>query len=205
MSSDDVAAALKKVSRIDLSPINKVLQHENPALWTDETIAQTEADYRRLLALNLLYPTETLVVNKILDDYWHQHILDTHKYHEDCEQVFGCYLHHDPYFGINGEEDRQRNREGFAATQQLWAETFDVPMVKETKLTLDRVLGSYDPEPKDVGKNRVYAFPQTCKCGQHCSKTIIPEARINPAITPGINPQINPQIRPPVNPSIGPG
>jgi len=206
MSSDDrIAAALEKVSQIDLSPINKLLQYENPAFWTDETVAETEAAYRRLLALNLLYPSETIVVNKILDDYWHQHILDTHKYQHDCQQVFGYFLHHDPYFGINGEEDRQRNREGFAATQQLWEETFDAPMVSESKLTLDKVLGSYDPEPRDVGKNRVYAFPQSCKCGQHCSKTIIPETRINPAINPRINPQINPQIRPPMNPALGPG
>jgi hypothetical protein len=206
MSSDqEIAAALEKVSRIDLSPINKLLRYDNPALWTDETLAETEADYRRLLALNLLYPSETIVVNKILDDYWHQHILDTHKYNNDCQELFGYFLHHDPYFGINGEEDRQRNREGFAATQQLWEETFDVPMIRDTKLTLEKVLGSYDPEAREVERNRVYAFPQSCKCGQHCSRTIIPDARINPAINPRINPQINPQIRPPLNPSIGPG
>ena len=204
-SENAIAAALEKVGRIDLAPINRLLQYENPAFWTDDTVARTEADYRRLLALNLLYSGETIVVNKILDDYWHQHILDTAKYSSDCQELFGYYLHHDPYFGLDGEEDRQRNREGFAATQQLWEETFDVPMIRETALTLDKVLGSYDPEPKDAGKNRVYAFPQSCKCGQHCSRTIIPDARINPAINPRINPQINPQIRPPLNPSVGPG
>jgi hypothetical protein len=206
MSSDPrIAEAMEKVNQIDLSSINKLLQYDNPAFWTDETVADTEASYRRLLVLNLLYPSETLVVNKILDDYWHQHILDTHKYHEDCQTIFGYFLHHDPYFGINGEEDRQRNREGFASTQQLWEETFDEPMISETTLTLDTVLGTYDPEPKDRRNNRVYAFPQSCKCGQHCPKTIIPDTRINPAINPRINPQNNPQIRPPLNPSVGPG
>src|SRR2546429_3743294 len=100
-----IATATERVNQIDLSPINRILQHENPTFWTDEVLAQTEADYRRLLVLNLLYPTETFVLNKILDDYWHHHILDTHKYAEDCQLIFGYFLHHDPYFGINGEDD----------------------------------------------------------------------------------------------------
>lgn len=194
---DTITTAMEKVSEIDLSPINKVLQYENPAFWTDENLTETEANYRRLLALNLLYPSETLVVNKILDDYWHQHILDTRKYADDCQKIFGYFLHHYPYFGINGEEDRQRNREGFAITQQLWQEVFGFPMVGETALTLDKVLGFYDFEPEDVDRNRVYAYPQACKSGQHCNRTIVPEPRINPQIDPKINPQTNPQIRPP--------
>ena len=123
MSDEDpVAAALKKALTIDLSPINTLLRHENPELWTNETIAATEANYRRFLALNILYPSEAHVVNKLVDDYWHQHILDTRKYAEDCEALFGEFLHHDPYFGVHGSEDMQRNREGFAITQQLWEE-----------------------------------------------------------------------------------
>jgi hypothetical protein len=192
------AEAVAKVDAIDLAPINKVLQHENPTFWTDARLAATEADYRRLLVLNVLYPSDTLVVNKILDDYWHQHILDTRKYAEDCEAVFGYMLHHYPYFGINGSDDRRRQREGFAMTQQLWEETFGFPMVAETSLTLDRILGSYDPDPRQVDRNRVYAFPQTCKCGQHCNRTIVPDTRINPAIDPRVNPQTNPQIRAPL-------
>src|SRR5258708_17888782 len=142
-----VAAALELVNRIDLSAINKVLQHMNADFWSDQVIAETEASYRRLLALNVLYPSEQIVVNKILDDYWHQHILDTRKYAEDCQTIFGYFLHHDPYFGIDGEEDRQRNREAFAVTQQLWEDAFGEPMVSATKLTLDKDLGVYDHEP----------------------------------------------------------
>jgi hypothetical protein len=201
----DVEAALAKVSQIDLAPINKVLQHENPVLWTDPTIRATEANYRLLLALNLLYPSEHLVVNKILDDYWHQHILDTRKYAEDCQQIFGYFLHHYPYFGIEGEDDKQQNREAFALTQQLWEDAFGSSMIAETSLSLDTVLGFYDPVPRDTTRNRVYAFPQSCKCGQHCNRTIVPDIRINPEINPKINPQINPQIRKPVLPSIAPG
>jgi len=200
--TDVVALALEKVRQIDLSPISKILQYENPARWDAATLAATEANYRRLLALILLFPDETPVVNKILDDYWHAHILDTRKYAADCEMIFGHFLHHYPYFGMGDEEDRQRQREGFALTQQLWEESFGFPMIPETKLTLDKVLGSYDPDPKDVSRNRVYAFPQTCKCGQHCDRVIVPDERINPEINPQVNPQINPQIRNPLRPGV---
>ena len=46
-------------------------------------------------------------------------------------------------------------------------------MVDETTLTLDKVLGSYDPAPRDVHRNRVYGYPQACKSGQHCNRTLI--------------------------------
>src|SRR6516165_2489405 len=88
-SRHDVNSALEAVSQIDFSPINRKLQSENPAQWTDETLAEAETNYRRFLALNLLYPSTTLSVNKIVDEYWHQHILDTRKYAADCEKVFG--------------------------------------------------------------------------------------------------------------------
>jgi hypothetical protein len=193
--SAEVTRALEQVSQIDLSPINKKLQFEDPAFWTDELIAETEANYRRFLALNLLYPSETLSVNKTLDDYWHQHILDTRKYAVDCEKVFGFFLHHYPYFGIEGGEERQQNIEAFAVTQQLWEEAFGVPLVGAPKLTLDKILGTYQPEPTDISPKPVYAFPQACKSGQHCNKAIVP-ALINPVINPLIRPPITQPPRP---------
>jgi hypothetical protein len=127
--SDAAADALAVVGQIDFSPINAKLQYEKPSFWDDETIVEAEANYRRFLALHLLHPLETLVPNKMLDEYWHQHILDTRKYATDCETIFGTFLHHDPYFGIEGEEDRQQNLEAFAVTQQLWEEAFGVPLL----------------------------------------------------------------------------
>jgi hypothetical protein len=169
-----VITALELVSQIDLSPINKKLQYENPAQWTDDAIAEAETNYRRFLALNLLYPSTTFSVNKVLDDYWHQHILDTRKYAEDCEKVYGYFLHHYPYFGIDGGEDRQKNEEAFTLTQETWENIFGVPLVQKPKLTLDKVLGGYPSASNDLVPQRIYAGPQACKCGQHCNKVIVP-------------------------------
>ena len=121
--------ALEVVSRINLSPINAKLQYEDPVLWSDEAVAVAEVNYRRFLALHLMHPLATLVPNKILDEYWHHHILDTRKYDADCKTIFGSFLHHDPYFGIEGEEDRQMNIEAFTLTQQLWEEAFGLPLL----------------------------------------------------------------------------
>lgn len=171
-----VTAAIATVSQIDLTPINESLQYENPAQWTDECVARVEVLYRRFLALHLLYPSEIIVPNKLLDEYWHQHILDTQKYASDCETVFGFYLHHDPYFGNKGEEDRRQNLEAFAATQRMWEEAFGESLVGESKLTIDKVLGSGQSETKGLTRQRVYAFPQRCKNGQHCKSRVTPPA-----------------------------
>ena len=32
----------------------------------------------------------------IADIVWHTHILFTEKYHEDCLEIFGDYIHHRP-------------------------------------------------------------------------------------------------------------
>ena len=173
--NDDVAAALERVGQIDLSRINKKLQYDDPDYWTDERIAEAETAYRRFLALNLLYPEETLAVNRVLDDYWHNHILDTQKYAEDCDRIFGSLLHHYPYFGLPGEEDEGENVPAFAVTQRIWEEAFGTPLVSETKpgpeprLTLDRVLSGL--QRADGGPD---AGPRGCKNCQHCDKVVAP-------------------------------
>ena len=183
LASDEVAAAIAVVSQVDLAPINLKLRHEDPSFWTDELIAETELNYRRFLALNVLYPDTSLSVNKALDEYWHQHILDTRKYAADCDMVFGRFLHHYPYFGLDDEAEWQQNVDQFAFTQQLWEGAFGVSLVDQPKLTLDKVLGPYQDQPEHISTTQIYAFPQACKCGQHCQKIIGPD-RINPEIKP---------------------
>ena len=113
-----------RVEKIDLAAINHKLMMDHPGHWTDEAVQRAEYFYRRFLVLHAMYPLEDLVPTKQIDEYWHQHILDTRKYADDCEFLFGEFLHHDPYFGIHGEEDRLRNKQSFAWTQALWQSAF---------------------------------------------------------------------------------
>ena len=40
-----------------------------------------------------------------VDEFWHQHILDTRKYRDDCENIFGHYMDHTP--GLDPEAQKR--------------------------------------------------------------------------------------------------
>lgn len=80
--------------------------------------------YKRFLVLNLKYESVTIVPNKVLDTIWHYHILDTMKYAEDCQSIFGSFLHHFPYFGLRGEEDASNLKEAFVVSSDLFMREF---------------------------------------------------------------------------------
>jgi len=124
-------AAWLRVKKIDLAEVNHKLMMDHPEQWTAEAVERGEHFYRRFLVLHAMYPREDLVPTKQIDEYWHQHILDTRKYAEDCEFLFGEFLHHDPYFGINGDADRLRNQQSFAWTQALWQSAFGEALLGE--------------------------------------------------------------------------
>jgi hypothetical protein len=86
-----------------------------------------EIEYRRFLALHLAYPGADIVPCKLVDQIWHQHILDTRAYTRDCDAVFGEFLHHFPYFGMNGPEDAQALHDAYAWTLARYREAFGEP------------------------------------------------------------------------------
>lgn len=76
--------------------------------WPLDKVDRIEREYRAFLQI-LRDATDLRSVAPTLDidRYWHHHILDTEKYHNDCQVLFGRYIHHYPYSGIFGEEDAQ--------------------------------------------------------------------------------------------------
>lgn len=72
--------------------------------WLKTDAEKTCKLYRNYLFLNKKYGSKLkkLAPSKDIDEFWHYHILDTKKYHNDCENIFGYYLHHQPsYPGSN--------------------------------------------------------------------------------------------------------
>ena len=55
---------------------------------------------------------------------WHNHILDTAKYREDCDTLFGKFMDHWPYFGMKDEAEREELNNAFSDTQALMAAHF---------------------------------------------------------------------------------
>ncbi len=113
------------VENLDFSAIKRKLM--DPIEGEDFSLEQlnfAEAEYRRFLALRVWYPEADLVPNRLVDEFWHSHILDTLAYVWDCETVFGQYLHHYPYMGLGSSEARRELDEAFAATKALYERHF---------------------------------------------------------------------------------
>ena len=123
------AAALDRLdATLDLSNVRMKLADPEEGLgMADAELDLAEQEYRRFLALHLAYPDAEIVPCKLVDDIWHQHILDTRAYHEDCDAIFGTYLHHFPYFGMRGEDDAQALSDAYSNTLDLYRDAFGDP------------------------------------------------------------------------------
>jgi hypothetical protein len=68
--------------------------------WSPAQASDAETWYRRHLELCILYPDLSIaVLSKNADLVWHQHIVDTRRYRADCDEIFGHFLDHTPYYG----------------------------------------------------------------------------------------------------------
>ena len=102
----------------------KLQDSEEGLGWTAQECEEAEADYRRFLALKRAYIDRDIVPNRLVDAFWHQHILDTEAYANDCNQIFGYFLHHFPYFGMRGGDDKANLLAAFEDTQLLFMRHF---------------------------------------------------------------------------------
>src|SRR5882672_4693501 len=113
------------IQALDLDPIKfKLMDPEEGQGWSREYVDQMAIEYKRFLTLSVKYPDETIAPSKDVDKFWHGHILDTMKYAEDCQNVFGYFLHHFPYFGMRGEEDAANLAEAGNTTNRLYEKEF---------------------------------------------------------------------------------
>lgn len=118
-------SAEQAIAALDLRPIKvKLMDAHSGEDWTQEYTEHVEVWYRRFLLLSQKYPTKPIVVNQAIDTFWHYHILDTRKYAEDCQAVFGHFFHHFPYFGMRGEQDAKNLQQSFGDTMQLIEQEF---------------------------------------------------------------------------------
>ncbi|HYC88591.1 MAG TPA: hypothetical protein VEO54_05220 [Thermoanaerobaculia bacterium] len=136
------------IARIDLEPVKAKLQDMEDGLgWTAEQCDAAEVMYKRFLHLNKKFPNFVLVPSRMIDSVWHQHILDTRAYHRDSEQIFGEYLHHNPYLEQRNGLDDWDTLRAFEGTQKAYLREFGEAMTP--------------------GSN-VYASSGKPKCGMSC-------------------------------------
>ena len=112
------------VAKLDFQRLKHKYTQSTDADMSENEWDVGELEYRRFLTLKVLYPNIGLVPSKVVDKIWHAHILDTRAYREDCNQVFGHFVDHYPYFGIYGKEDYQNLKNAFSETIELYETHF---------------------------------------------------------------------------------
>ena len=113
------------IKNLDLEPIMvKIMDNEEGLGWGLDFTKKVAEEYKKYLELCLQYPNAALVPSTYVDDFWHFHILDTLKYAEDCQNIFGYFLHHFPYFGMRGEEDENNLKKAWKESCDLYVRHF---------------------------------------------------------------------------------
>ena len=113
-------AFLTALSSIDFGPIAyKLMNPEEGEPWSLLRATQAIEQYRRFLFLSKHYPNHRIVPSREVDQVWHNHILDTAKYREDCDTLFGQFMDHWPYFGMKDDAEREELNNAFSDTQAL--------------------------------------------------------------------------------------
>ena len=133
LSSKPVEKIVAAIQALDLEPIKfKLMDKEEGQGWSREQVERMAVAYKGFLTLLAKHPEASIAPNKDIDKFWHGHILDTMKYAEDCEQVFGFFLHHFPYFGMRGQADAADLAQAGNEMARLYAQEFGEPMPEAT-------------------------------------------------------------------------
>ncbi|MBD2180312.1 glycine-rich domain-containing protein-like [Planktothrix sp. FACHB-1355] len=123
---------MKKLEELNLDQIAFSLRHPQKGYgWDHAQTVLAIARYKMFLFLNYKHPECQLVPTQEIDEVWHQHILDTQKYAQDCQTLFGYFLHHFPYLGLGDETKHQEWQSCSAKTEFLFEKYFGVGVLCE--------------------------------------------------------------------------
>lgn len=102
--------------------------------WSRKIAEGLSQEYKNFLYLNRKYLNQfgQLPPSEEIDEFWHNHILDTKKYAVDCQKIFGFYLDHYPYFGIDDKSNYNDLNNAFERVEKLYFEEFGKEMPKIT-------------------------------------------------------------------------
>jgi hypothetical protein len=94
--------------------------------WTQDHVDRIETEYKQFLTMVVKYQddAEDILLSEDVDEFWHAHILHTIKYTEDCERVFGKYLHHNPQVVGQSSSDVERRGALAEKTRRLYQQEF---------------------------------------------------------------------------------
>src|SRR6266852_1512302 len=127
LTNRPVEQLIAAIHALDLESVKiRLMDPELGEGWTREYAEGIEQGYRNYLTMLAKYQdhAEDILLSKDVDEFWHTHILQTMKYTEDCERVFGTYLHHNPHVGERTPADIERKAALAQKTQGLYQQEF---------------------------------------------------------------------------------
>jgi hypothetical protein len=126
------------IQALDLSTIANNLVKQG---WTRRQADSACQLYKNFLLLNVKYgPDSGLAPSQEIDEIWHSHILDTAHYMQDCQNIFGYYLHHAV---VEQESIPVTDEQAFAKTQRLYLQEFGMYIQAIRPHILQRVCHKY--------------------------------------------------------------
>lgn len=131
-NTPSLEADKKYIYSIDFSrQIEKMVFHQG---WLKKDALVLCDMYRNFLFLQKKYRGQyQLPPSEDIDEFWHLHILDTQNYRRDCDAIFGEYLDHYPYFGIDEQSNFEDLESAFETMQALYAKEFDGQQIVQVR------------------------------------------------------------------------
>jgi hypothetical protein len=111
----------QRLARVDLSKVMTEVVDENGLSAADA--ARAEDLYRKYLTLIHKFPGQDFTPSRLIDLVWHAHITHTQQYMNDCDLLFGHYLHH-----IMIADQPERLEFSRETTSERFEQSFGIPM-----------------------------------------------------------------------------
>ena len=129
--SSSAQTFLQKLKQLDLGSIEKRLMQSG---WTRQQATLAINRYKMFLSVVYLHPHTPLVPSQEIDQVWHYHILHTRKYYQDCQMLFGRFIHHEPDVEQWRQPDPLSLNTAFARTTELLVQYFGDAALGDTSL-----------------------------------------------------------------------
>lgn len=135
--SEKISTFFSKLNQLDLQLVaQKLMSFNNGNGWTVQKSESAINLYKMFLCLHFLFPDIELVPTKEIDEVWHTHILlNTYKYIQDCQELYGYIFHHYSVDEISNVQYQNRET-AIAVTNFLFENLFGVSVWGNSKYQL---------------------------------------------------------------------
>jgi hypothetical protein len=153
-----------KLQALDLEPIEKQLLQYG---WSRQQTTRAINRYKMFLSIVHLHPDTPLVPTQEIDIVWHCHILHTRKYFQDCQMLFGRFIHHEPDVQASRQAEQLELDAAFAQSTELLVQYFGEAALDDAKLEQpDRSKRAENQPPQQKLCEKEYLRLQRSACGR---------------------------------------